>query len=646
MKKRKRPPLLKDTVKHSVDVYTLNQIGNLDIIKPERVYIKMVEGQSYEAKGFDLGILCYARREVPNPFGGENGYWVDPNSLKISRRVLVTGLLDKAFRSDWRQATVVARFRDIRNVVIWCDGNGHIDFLDSVENVAFAYRQCSDYLHGQVVTGVMSRRTGNIWQKAFSLIITLCFGVDEAVAASRGVVRLRSERPDVRAPEEKDVKTYVDVLLGLLDSLPRQLMSGAPFPFKINMRNYSTYYFHSYGNNIKTPYFEPKLGIYDFDEGRIATAEEHLEKIGPYMPTSIRAVQDAKNSLAACNADLNCEARKQVISMVLQAYASLFLLLTGANPSQFIGLEHDEAIEVAEGSAKKELTAVKFRARGKLVRFPVGGKQGIRILREYLEFRSWALGDNEIKVLFFYFTRKGRYTNDPVPLGPSFQSKFFTQRLRGRYLPENAINISSSLGRKYKSVVLHELKAKPETVAGVLGHTLDVNIKSYSQGNKRTQAKEFKAHWKAIRAAASRIKVIDNKTVSDESTVAGHCEEKNAPVAISSDAPIQPNCKTENGCLYCKQYTCHADEEDVHKLLSMRYVLIAVREQSDDADHADSLLKDMCIRISVILEAVEKTSKEALEMVLRMKEEVDEYGKLTPFWAARMERYEAMGVLI
>ena len=642
----KRPPLPKGTVRRDVDIYTLEQVGGLNIISPERVYISMSDSEYRMAAGVDVGILCYARREPPNAPSGKNGYWVDEKSLKIKRRALVVGLLDKAYCSAWRQSTFSSHFRGVLKVVLWCDGNGLSDFLDSVEGAVDAYRAYSDYLHGQVVTSAMSKGGANQLQKKFQLVIEICFGIDAVLTASRGVVRINGERADIRAPEERHVKAYVDVLLGLIDSLRRQLMRGDPLPFKINMPDYSTYYFHSYGNHIKTPFYEPGFKIYNFEEGRIATVNEYIKKTDVRRSIAERAVGDANASLAECNADLNCEARKQAISTTLQAYAALFLLLTGANASQFVSLEYDEALSVAEGSVKKELTAVKFRARGKLVRFPVGGKQGLRLLRDYIEFRSWVLAGKEVPLLFFQYSRKGRYTDDFVRLPYAFQTRFFYKQIKGRYLPDSAINISATLGRKYKSVILHELKERPEIVASVMGHTLSVNAKSYSQASRSTQAHEFKAHWKAVRAAAARVRVMGDAGLAEKSTVSGHCEEKEAPMAIANDVPIQPNCKTEHGCLYCDKYTCHADEEDVQKLLSMRYVLMAVRELSDDGGHADSLFKDLCVRIGKILEAGEKTSSEANEMVARVRQGVDEYGRLTPFWAARMERYEAMGVVV
>ena len=90
---------------------------------------------------------------------------------------------------------------------------------------------------------------------------------------------------------------------------------------------------------------------------------------------------------------------------------------------------------------------------------------------------------------------------------------------------------------------------------------------------------------------------------------------------------------------------CHADEEDVHKLLSLQYVANAVRKTTADLQHAERLFKDLSVRIEFILEAVSKRSKESSILVDEVKYRVQELGDLTPFWERRLQRYEKVGVV-
>ena len=90
---------------------------------------------------------------------------------------------------------------------------------------------------------------------------------------------------------------------------------------------------------------------------------------------------------------------------------------------------------------------------------------------------------------------------------------------------------------------------------------------------------------------------------------------------------------------------CLADEEDVHKLLSLQYVVNAVREATADLQHAEKLFKDLSVRIEFILEAVSKRSEDGSALVAEVKYRVQELGDLTPFWENRLQRYEKVGVV-
>jgi hypothetical protein len=109
--------------------------------------------------------------------------------------------------------------------------------------------------------------------------------------------------------------------------------------------------------------------------------------------------------------------------------------------------------------------------------------------------------------------------------------------------------------------------------------------------------------------------------------------------------PIEPNCRTQYGCLFCENYVCHADQEDAHKLLSLQYVVTAVRHLSASIDHAESLFKEISVRIDLILEEVSKRSEKNERMITTLAARVKELGELTPFWENRLQRYEKMGVV-
>ena len=135
--------------------------------------------------------------------------------------------------------------------------------------------------------------------------------------------------------------------------------------------------------------------------------------------------------------------------------------------------------------------------------------------------------------------------------------------------------------------------------------------------------------------------------MTDKSITVGHCDSIGNPVVaeVNNNVPVQVNCKSQYGCLYCEHYSCHADEEDVHKLLSLAYVVDEVRTYGTDIAHVESLFKELAIRVEYIIGEIKKKSDAHVELVNIIKKKVFDLGELTPFWEKRLQQYEKMGII-
>lgn len=125
----------------------------------------------------------------------------------------------------------------------------------------------------------------------------------------------------------------------------------------------------------------------------------------------------------------------------------------------------------------------------------------------------------------------------------------------------------------------------------------------------------------------------------------GHCDEFNNPVPCLEDADIRPSCSTQFGCLFCSKYICHSDSEDIHKLLSLQFVVQSIRRSNPNADHSEHLFRKLSMRLQCILNEISERSEFVADIVREMRRQVEEYGVLTPFWESRLERYERLGVV-
>lgn len=623
------------------DIVSVGQLGQ-EFIHPERLRIQL---DSVARKApIDVGAFAYSRRDYSgNHVVANKPISVDIESLIPGRRDLIRNIIDYFFVCGSRDKSILTEFKKLKVVMDWCDSNGHSRWSENIDEATRAYVAFSDYLKHEVLAmGALSPTTCSHRQQAFQKLLEFAFRAN-ALHIFQHAPAISVNRNPPEPPSENDVRKYVSVCLDIAKNFSEFVIEGRDFPFRASIGGIDVVIFPS-GKGIKTPYTpEEKFApSYNAQELRIATKEEYIAKTGYNASVSLRALDEAQENLDATNAMLRHEQRMRLASMAASAYACLFVLITAANPSEFLQFEHLEALEIEKSMVKKELTSIKFRANGKSTRYAIGRRTGIHLLRDYLSLREWILNGSECPYLFFKMQRTGGYTGTYSQLTEAFSSTFF-KRIRGIFLPPEFKNIPGSLARKLKSLVLHELRVSPSVVADVLNHTQSTNAASYSETTPDRQKHEFGVFWESVRSAAS---VVRERALGHSTEVAtGHCADFMNPAKIIPSAPIEPDCRSQYGCLYCEQYVCHADEEDTHKLLSLQYVANSVRYGAADINYAEELFKELSIRIEFILQSISERSEKSALLVSDMRHRVHELGELTSFWESRLQRYEAMGVV-
>ncbi|MDD1017349.1 hypothetical protein [Pseudomonas rubra] len=621
----------------ATETITISDIGNgQEFLYPEKLRIQL--DSRLRVSPVDFGAFAYTVRELR----GADGYAVDLSTLLVGRREILRVILDYLYVSGMSETSIQIFIKTFEAVMRWCDANGHSGLFLSPDTSRDAYIQYTEHLRRQLlVTGELKPLTCINRQRAMRTLIEIVHRDDSAYII-RGVVPIKVVREGRSPPQESDVRRYLDTCIRIATQFSNFLLDGKPYPLVVKFSDYETSILPFAGAQV-TPYSPGRISNTLSPDGkRVSTVQEYIEATQAYPSVANRCIDYAHRIIEAANTDLRCEHRMWLASMAINAYACIFSLITGAGASEFIQFEYDEAIDIEKSLVKKELTAVKFRARGVTTRYAIGRGHGRALLRSYLKLREWVLDGKEMEYLFFTMRKSGVYLGEYQQLANNFSTRFF-QRLRGIFLPKDAKNIPPGSVRKFKSSILHELRVSVSLVADTLNHTEAVNIASYTETSVEKQQDEFSAYWQAIRKAADVVR--DRISQESMSTVVGHCEEMEHPVRILETVPIEPSCTTQYGCLFCKNYLCHADDEDLHKLLSLSYVINSIRDTAKDISHAERLFRELSIRIDVIVEAVAKRSAESALLVEQVKRRVDDLGILTPFWEKRLHRYEKLGVV-
>ncbi|KPC02332.1 hypothetical protein ACDH60_04155 [Pseudomonas ficuserectae] len=629
------------------NVITRDQISR-EFLRPELLRLQLGDARVKKSP-IDIGSLAYFKRAVASRANADKGIPVAELSLVESRRKLIINLLD--WFQGFRDTTVLLRWRLLEGVVAWLNENGYVDIFSDAIQASKAYIAYTDFLNHLLMGGKFSPRHANALQKTFQQVIKLQLPGDFKYII-RGAVVVSPTRNNIRPPRQSDVQMFKDVCLAVSRCYSEFVLNQEPYPCVVKIRDYEVVKFPSKSGAVGPVSECPPC--YNVEHRRISTLDEYvsrLEKKGRKVIVGnikfdLNKIQD---NFVAANTDGRHYDRILMAALAAKAYAALFLLITGASPTELEQFEYEDALEVEQSSLKKELSAIKFRAGGKETGYVIGRKEGLPLLREYLKLREWILDGQLFDKLFFTISSKGgEFGRVFSKLHAPDSMQTFYNSISGVFLDQKYPNITSRKIRKHKSNVQHAARFAPDTVAKSLNHTRAVNFLAYAEATLEQQESEFGAYWESVRHAAQKVrKRSESPSETTISIATGHCEAFNSPTPIlySNSVVIEPNCRTQYGCLYCTYYVCHSDEEDVHKLLSLRYVINAVRNTAGDISHAETLFKDLSIRIEFILDAISDRSEVVAQMVARMKNKVYELGVLTQFWEKRLQRYEQMGVV-
>lgn len=630
----------------NTEIITLNEVAR-EFSEPERLRLQL--SVKVKKKPLDIGSFAYFIRGKNESVHDDRGTPLVIESFVESRRGLIVKVLESFV--GLRDKSVVANFFHTEYFIDWLNAKGYKAVFSSSVDAQKAYRDYTAHLNQKIFNQKLKPITASHYQSRAVKLIELLYP-DNSLHILAGAVRITPERSTATV-STAHVELYRDVCFAIAQQCSDFILNKKPYPIVVSIKDYEVVLFPS--NRGASSPFKNAAPSYHPAERRIATVEEYLaafERLGRKIPRKYnvaRELRSSQASLDAANEDERNWHRLNVASLAAKAYATLFFMITGATPTEFEQFSYEDALNVKKSPIKKELSAVKFRAGGKLTLYNIGRGAGLSLLKDYLKLREWILNGAEHERLFFAMPESGqlktcrRFGDMNVT---SALEKFY-EYISGVFLDPTVPRLSTRKMRKHKSNEMHSAGLSPSTVAASLNHTETVNLSTYVEATPAQQQAELGLFWNAIRHAAHVVRERSRKAVAGRIAIAaGHCEDFNKPTPVTDiGLIIEPSCRTQYGCLYCEHYVCHSDEDDLQKILSLQYVVNAVRKTAPDAAHAEALFKELSIRIEFIIDALSERSSLVKQTVETVRARVFEYGELTTFWEARLSRYEKMGVI-
>lgn len=620
-----------------------------EFVKPERLRLKLSSRVS--RKKLDIGSWAYFLRGDNESIHDDRGTPVVVESFIQSRRQVIRCFLDLSIGQ--RDKTVLTMFVRIGYFIDWLNLNGYQDVFAGVAEAQHAYRGYSAYLNHRIAIQELRPVSAANLQTTIIRLIERLYPEGSHYILSGAVRFVSSSESAVTSISE--LYFYRDVCLAIASQCSDFLIKNNKYPLVVKIRNYEVVVFPSHCGSVG-PFKESPLS-YNALERRIATVEEYLiscDKLGKNRTSKSqisRSLKSSEASLRAANEDARHWHRIGLAGLAMKAYVYLFLMITGATPTEVEQFKYADALKVEKSPIKNELSAVKFRAAGKLNAYNIGRGEGLSLLKEYLKLRQWILNESMNDRLFFSMHESAHSSMKESVFGDLRLTDTihgFYNTISGTYIDPQVQRLSPRKIRKLKSNGLHTAGYSPSTVAASMGHTEAVNYAHYAEAAPEQLDAEFSKFWNAIRNAANVMSKRSEIALDQKfATGVGHCNGFNQPIPVRDigTASLEPNCLTQYGCLYCEHYVCHCDKEDIHKLLSLQYVINSVRKCAPDTGHAEELYRELSIRIEFILDALVERADEVKQLVETARINVFEYGELTVFWEARLRRYEKMGVI-
>lgn len=631
----------------NTQVITLHQVTQ-EFAAPERLRLQLSE--KVIKKPLDIGSWAYFIRGKNESIFDHRGTPVAVESFVKSRCELIVRFLESVV--GLRDASVLGKFKILDGFVEWLNLNDYREIFAGEVDAQRAYRGYTAYLNHQIAHQKWKPISAAQAQQYAAKLIELIYP-DSSHYILAGVVKIISEKGSASAGSA-NLELYRDVCLAIAEQCSDFVLGNKPYPCVVKIRDYEVVVFPS--NHGAVGPFKTSPLSFNAAQRRIVTLEEYYTaceksgRKGSNKSTVVRELELVRVRLQVANQDERHWHRLNLAGLAAKAYVALFLMITGATPTEFAQFSYADALDVEMSPLKKQLSAVKFRAAGKSNTYNIGREEGLSLLRQYIKLRNWILNGAVCERLFMAMPESGRsnITEDVfTELNVSDAIKKFHNSISGVFLDPKMPSLSPRKLRKLKSNGMHTAGFSPSTVAASLGHTEAVNHAHYADAMPEQMMAELYPFWRAIRHAAQVVRERSQAAIGGGiSTGAGHCDGFNQPIPLRGlgGFTIEPNCRSQYGCLYCEHYICHSDEEDIHKLLSLQFVINAVRKVAPDTAHAEALYKELHIRIEFILDALAERSETVKQLVKTVRTRVLEYGELTAFWEARLSRYEKVGV--
>lgn len=590
----------------------------------------------------DFGSRCYLKRDNSARKPGKSHKCLIESKCEQRIKFILRAVeifSEQLINKIKNQKTIYTRARSLMLFIDWSDTNNKSHFYEDISSAKAAIKLYFASIEERVKSGKLGHNTAVSHEKNLLNFFSNYFEVDNFQAGLR-VLRHDSHLANrVTVPDEIHQKQVLSLTSSLFYSITKFVLNFEKYPFYIDIPNYLNWkdsklwifpnvvkFMHPDVQERRESLKRPNW-IYDYKNGRVLTKSELQEQTG--ITLSQQNFNQVKSCFDKANVDKYDQHRVSLAMIAHNSFFEQFQAATGMNLAQIQNLTWDDNYKIE--SNLQGFRTIKARAKGKEVYFHIAAKF-IKPFKEYLKLRRYLIGDiKEFNFLFLSMNRNGQLCKLN---GHRATNSLFVVL---RKIDPKIQKITSRNWRVKKSDFLIN-KTDISTAALLMQNSEETMKKHYSEGSETKAAEEMSDFFEKLSSTVDFMKNTDMVKTS-----AGECAEFGNPSIFQIDMPIKPDCKTPEGCFFCKHYKVHPDEIDVRKLLSLKFCILKTQHLSESIEHFELTLAPVVKRIEEILNFIEGRSKEYSDIIKRVTSEVFDEGQLDFYWARKYEMLVSVG---
>ncbi len=530
------------------------------------------------------------------------------------------------------QRTFSSNSSELNQFLCWSYKNDHSDLFDSAERYYEAYTDYSKFAYDKHMEGKYSTHTAMIKQSTpFNVLYWFFPECTINFKAALPKVPSKYEYNPTPVPPEQQVAHGLGLCTEIFNAFTEALLNGWKYPLQVNLMGERLWVLptHWLCHTPRATPPEASTCLWHYKSGTL-TPQTHRSRIKRY--------HEALETIAAENQNpqILTTHRHRLGKWAHDSFVLMFAANTGMNEQQVRDLEwltgEYEIVPTAQG-----FRTVKWRAGRKIQSFTITTRF-VKEFEQYLKLRSFLTRERSTNSLFMQIPAlvEKRWR----PLQPNALRKL-GDAIRN-YLDESFPFLSYRKLRLYKYNYL--LKEFGIAVASqIMQSSVGTIAKAYSSAADDVAAKEISAFYNLL--ADAHKKSWQRK--KQASIPSGHCiEPGNAIPLVQIEVPVaEPSCSNFITCLFCEHFVVHATDNDIRKLLSLRYFLGEIRSQSISAEEFEKLNGATLQKVNYIIEKLRKTSNEFNATVDTIEKEVFSNELLTDYWAALLDNLVRIGAM-